>query len=88
MLTISVVVSVARRFFDLYGRRVALVGAIKEAVRLFDCDEDSCGRFPLEEIDPVLIGRRKELDTVGRSDEGEEIAPDKPTMSDAAQRRF
>ncbi len=74
--------------FDCDGSRVALVGAIKEAVRLFDCDEDGRGRFPLEEINPVLIGRRKELNTVGGSDEGEEIAPDKLTMSDAAQRRF
>ncbi len=74
--------------FDCDGSRVALVGVIKEAVRLLDCDEDSRGRFPLEEIYPVLIGSRKELNTVGRSEEGEEIAPDKPTMSDAAQRRF
>ena len=73
--------------FDCDGSRVALVGAIKEAVRLLDCDEDSGDRFPLDEIYPVLIGRREELNTIGGPEEGEEIAPDKGTMSDAAQRR-
>ena len=56
-------------------------------MRLFDCDEDSCDKFPFDEVYPVLIGRLEEFNTVGGLEEGEGIAPDKGTRSDAAQRR-
>ena len=72
---------------DWDDSKVTLLGAVKEAVRLFDCDDDSCDRFALDEVYPVLTGMWEEFNTVKGPEEGEEIAPAKGTMSDAAQRR-